>query len=79
MDYFYLKKEQLNMILKGTVRKKSMNSTLLNASIGMLCYFLKIIKEKPRQNRTDQTTLLHPDEIWGQYFQLEVYVQSTFS
>ena len=48
MDYFYLKKEELNMTLKGTVGKKSMNSTLLNASIGMLCSFLKNIKEKPR-------------------------------
>ena len=46
MDCFYLKKEQLN----GTVGKKSMNSTLLNAIIGMLSSFLKNVNEKPRKN-----------------------------
>ena len=50
MDYFYSKKEQLNMTLNGTVGKKSMNSTLLNAIIGMLSFFLQNINEKLSKN-----------------------------
>ena len=50
MDCFYSKKEQLNMTLNGTVGKKSVNSTLLNAIIGMLSFFLQNINEKPSKN-----------------------------
>ena len=40
----------------------------------LACYdlFLENVKERSSKNTTHQMTVMHPEEIWGQFFQAEV-------
>ena len=40
----------------------------------LACYdfFLQNVKERPSKNTIYQMTVMHPEEIWGQFFQAEV-------
>ena len=39
----------------------------------LACYdlFLQNVKERSSKNTTHQMTVMHPEEIWGQFFQAE--------